>query len=90
LTFAIGDQRELAHDEDGPAGVEHASVELPVVALEDPQPRDLAGQLAASSCESSAATPSSTQSPEPISPTGASATVTRAFRTRWTTARTSY
>ena len=40
----VGDQRELRDDERGAAGVEERAVELAVVVLEDPQPRDLAGE----------------------------------------------
>ena len=45
LPFAgVGEQRELAHDEDLATGIEHGEIELPVARLEDPKPRDLAGQ----------------------------------------------
>src|SRR5262245_56444368 len=51
-------------------------------------PTTLRPSSSASACESPAATPSSTQSPGPIAPTSWSLTVTRASRTRCTTART--
>ena len=40
----VGDERELRDDERRAAGVEQRAVELAVVALEDPQARDLAGE----------------------------------------------
>ena len=40
----VGDERELADDERGAADVEERAVELAVVALEDAQARDLAGE----------------------------------------------
>src|SRR5215211_2349636 len=40
----VGDERELADDEGGAAGVHQRAVELAVVALEDAQPRNLARQ----------------------------------------------
>jgi hypothetical protein len=42
LTFAIGDQGELADDKRAPALVEKRTVELAIVVLEDPQPGDAA------------------------------------------------
>jgi hypothetical protein len=44
LTCAIGDQRELADDERGAAGVEQRAVEAALLVLEDPQAGDRPGQ----------------------------------------------
>src|SRR5919109_3757260 len=40
----VGDQRELADDESGAAGVDQAAIELAGLVLEDAQARDAAGQ----------------------------------------------
>ena len=40
----VGDEGELTHDERRAADVDEGAVELPVVALEDAKPRDLAGE----------------------------------------------
>jgi hypothetical protein len=40
----VGDQRELADDKRSAARIEHAAVEFSLLVLEDPQPRDLAGE----------------------------------------------
>ena len=60
------------------AGVQHAPIEPALVVLEDPQARDAAREpLRASSSDRSSATPSSTQTPGPISPTRPPRRVTR-------------
>ena len=86
----VGDERELADDEDRAARVEDAPVELALVVLEDPQPCDAAGEASAAASSSSRATPSRTHRPGPISPTTSSSTRTRASVTRWMTARNGY
>src|SRR4029078_13429361 len=45
LAFAIRDQRELADGKLGAPGVDDAPIELPLVVLEDPKPRDAARQI---------------------------------------------
>ena len=44
LAFEVQDERELAHDEGLSADVDDRPVEPTVAVLEDPEPRDLAGQ----------------------------------------------
>ena len=83
----VGDQRELADDERRAARVEEAPVELPLLVLEDPQARDLAGEPVASPPRRLG---DAEQDAEPGADRAdlAPSTRTRASRTRWTTART--
>ena len=88
--FAVRDESELAHDERLAGDVEQRAVEAALVVLEDPQPRDLSGQALGLGDRVRLGHAEEDHEPGPISATVSPATVTDAFRTRCTTARTSY
>ena len=84
LLRAIRDERELADDERRAADVEQRAVETPGLVLEDPQPRDLAGEPFGACAVVIARDAEENADAWPIAPPG----VALALETRWTTALT--